>query len=99
MAAIKVCLLLNPHLLQLYLRLELKRGMVLRHWIAKLEMLRDRKATLVEHFVHGRIHPLGSHEYSMSRDQFQLMHQNFVFPIQLFPLFNEKMSELVCMLL
>jgi hypothetical protein len=78
--------------------LELKRGLVLRFWIIKLFVVADPKSCLKEHFESNRITPLDDEEYSMSRDQFQRMHQHFHFPIQLFGLFNQKFSSFVCLL-
>jgi hypothetical protein len=70
--------------------------MVLRFWIAKLQMIAFPKDTLSEHFAKNRIRPLNDFEYSMSNEQFQQLHQNFQHPIQLFDLFTTKFSSFVC---
>lgn len=73
----------------------LKRGLVLRFLIIKLFMCIERKATLIEHFINGRVSP-GDHDYSMSREQFQKLHQHFHYPLKFFDNFSEKFCSFVC---
>lgn len=64
-------------------------------------MIAQPKSSFTEHFrsadnfSSGRICPDGELEFSMSEKEFQKMHQNFHFPIQLFHLFNDKFSAMV----
>lgn len=71
--------------------LGLRRGLVLRFYVAKLWMISHPKKKMDEYFEKGRVTPLGDPEYSMSQKEFQKMHQNFHLPIALFDaIFNEK---------
>jgi len=68
--------------------------LVLRFFIIKLFMCANRKSTLIDYFENSRCRPDGSNEYSMSREEFQKMHQRFHFHIQQYHLFDEKFCNL-----
>ncbi len=59
-------------------------------------MISHKKKTIIEYFDKGkRVVPDGNSNFSMSYDQFEKMHQNFHFPIQLYPMFNEIFESVV----
>jgi hypothetical protein len=78
--------------------LDLKRGMVLRYFVVVLWMTANPQKKLDSYFQNGRVDPYDADEYSMSRKEFQKMHQRFYYPISLFPeLFVSKFTYFVCL--
>ncbi len=58
-------------------------------------MIANSQVRLASYFVNHRVCPDGNREFSMSVEQFEMMHQHFHFFIQLYDLFNEKFCSMV----
>jgi len=69
---------------------------VLRFFLVKLYMIANKETKLSNYFKGRRVIPDGNAIFSMSEKQFQQMHQFFHFPIQLFDMFSDTFSPLVC---
>ena len=72
-----------------------KRRAVLEFFAVKLHMIGNPRARLADHF--GKSRNMAIHGVLKVTDHwFEQMHQNFHLPLQLYGLFSEKFSKLVC---